>query len=148
MSSRRDWIVLSGLIALTLIFLSIGAWNYGREKAWWGESGAMQMIRAEALANPSLVDLHLVSAHREQRGDALKSSGPVITNCFTGSKMNLQKAIEFAASDGWTEKPETRTAMTWTGSKAASLGGAMSAIVTLDGNNACALGELSVVVTY
>jgi hypothetical protein len=150
MSARLKWGIAAGIVAV-LTVATLAVLEYGRGRAWWGESDAMRMVRADALADPTLLGLDLADSRQEQRAGSLQTSGPVVTNCFVATddgNGKLLEAIDFATSHGWTEVADTRTQTTWVGAKPANLGGKMSAILTLDGNSLCAPGELAVLVSY
>jgi len=147
--------VLVGIIVVVLSgALAIGVWEYGRERAWWGESDAMRMVRAESLADPGLLGFKFLKSVREQRNDSLTTSGPSVTNCFAidgEAAAQMQQVIDYALAEGWSELPDTRTASTWVGDKSASLGGEMSGIVTIvESGDAtrCPAGSLQVSISY
>lgn len=152
---RRRWMILVGVIAVVLSgALAVGVWEYGRERAWWGESDAMRMVRAESLADPELLGFKLLKSVHEQRHDSLTTSGPSATNCFAidgEPEAQMQQAIDYALAEGWSELPDTRTTTTWVGEKPASLGGEMNAIVSViegDDGGPCSRGTLRVSTTY
>ena len=152
---RRRWMILVGVIAVVLSgALAVGVWEYGRERAWWGESDAMRMVRAESLADPELLGFKLLKSVHEQRHDSLTTSGPSATNCFAidgEPEAQMQQAIDYALAEGWSELPGTRTASTWAGEKPASLGGEMNGGVSMIESGdvtPCSAGSLQISVSY
>lgn len=148
MTTRLKSGALVLMVLIGLLVISICIWDFGRNRAWWGESDVMRMVRSEPLSSQSLLNLTRTNGRSEQPSSLLKTSSPEVINCFIGGEAAFANVVDFAVADGWAERAGTRTASTWSGFKLAKPGGDLDAVITLDGNSVCQPGQLSVLTTY